>query len=97
MKYLQLRTLHSELKELLIEYDMKKQEVHPSSTTSQASAARGGRGSGGVGDELERKGDRKTMGDGKNPAKWNFPGGRRSDGTMSQRGRKRQEQLGDGK
>jgi len=35
MKYLQLLTLYSELKELLIEYDLKKQDVHPSSTTSQ--------------------------------------------------------------
>ena len=96
MKYLQLRTLHSELKELLIEYDMKKQEVHPSSTTSQASADRGGRGSGGVGMNLREKGTGR-LGGGKKPAKWNFPGGRRSDGTMSQRGRKRQEQLGDGK
>ncbi|KAL9976210.1 hypothetical protein ACROYT_G013482 [Oculina patagonica] len=35
LKYLQFQTLYSELKELLIEYDMKKQEVHPSSTMSQ--------------------------------------------------------------
>jgi len=35
MKYLQLLTLYSEIKELLIEYDLKKQDVHPSSTTSQ--------------------------------------------------------------
>lgn len=35
LKYLQLLTLYSELKELLIEYDMKKQHIHPGSTTSQ--------------------------------------------------------------
>lgn len=38
LKYLQFLTLYSELKELLIEYDMKKQEVHPSSTISQVRA-----------------------------------------------------------
>jgi len=51
MKYLQLLTLYSEIKELLIEYDLKKQDVHPSSTTSQASVCWG---EGGV-----SRGDRK--------------------------------------
>ena len=35
LKYLQVLTLYTELKELLIEYDMKKQEVHPSSIMQQ--------------------------------------------------------------
>lgn len=35
LKYLQVLTLYLELKELLIEYDMKKHEVHPSSITQQ--------------------------------------------------------------
>ncbi|CAH3124937.1 unnamed protein product [Porites lobata] len=35
LKYLQLLALYSELKELLMEYDMKKQDIHPGSTTSQ--------------------------------------------------------------
>lgn len=35
LKYLQVLTLYTELKELLTEYDMKKQEVHPSSITQQ--------------------------------------------------------------
>lgn len=38
LKYLQFLTLYSELKELLIEYDMKKQEIHPGSTMSQVRA-----------------------------------------------------------
>ena len=38
LKYLQFLTLYSELKELLIEYEIKKQDVHPSSTTSQVRA-----------------------------------------------------------
>lgn len=48
LKYLQFLTLYSELKELLIEYDMKKQEIHPGSTMSQVRAVsqvkRGGEG-----------------------------------------------------
>lgn len=35
LKYLQIWTLYSELKDLLIEYDVKKQDVHPSSATLQ--------------------------------------------------------------
>ena len=35
LKYLQIWTLYSELKDLLIEYDIKKQDVHPSSATLQ--------------------------------------------------------------
>lgn len=35
LKYLQLLALYSELKEMLIDYDIKKQEIHPGSNTAQ--------------------------------------------------------------
>ena len=37
LKYLQLLALYSELKEMLIDYDIKKQEIHPGSNTAQVS------------------------------------------------------------
>ena len=35
LNYLQLGALYDELKEMILEYNMKKQEVSPSSTTTE--------------------------------------------------------------